>query len=692
MSKRRLLALLGTGTLVVAAACLMGSGPAIFDKIADTVLANEVRFDDREFPRTAHAISASGDEVQVLGGQGHGLSCSLPLGAQELAFTRNAARQAPIALQMRQACAFHDYCYRHGNATYGYSQADCDFMLQQQAFRLCKYINANATVSDCETNARKVTIGVRIGGFGNFKRARALEDGKASTFMEFDPYPVRANIFRVVRVADAPRQWVRDGLLSKAAYYFDVRPSGSQVRVLGWKTTGEAVCSGFELPAAYNAINGPPMVIRDAPDGEDWFVWWKRSELSATPGYFALLPPGRAMRGDWAKVSGGFAFDPPHGECEPKALWEGNEVATDPAAFVTNKVNLEFSEVHPVKGSKSQGIVRLMGLSSSCTETDRSPCIVDVEFDTARKQFWQDQRPTRYRAIEPNCDTLADPRSRGSCDRYRNYVAAPFIAGETNPPVMIWMRRGTENGEGYEASATVRRYTVGKSRTDPAIDVGELTLPAFPESMEPFFVLNKDQGAPTFLSFTNDKGNLKGWAHLAVKDSGQPVSTEFECFRRLDASWLRRTPALVTDPKETGRRYIVFSRIRLNSINASEFLPTAKLEIAVASIVDSGCNGVRESAFPSLFDRFVAPEELRAGVAAADERTPLRAEQAEETFGRFAERVRGGQMVLADLTGDGVPDLLQVARLPATSSLRTALLVGEVDAAGLRFRNLAEGK
>lgn len=391
--KKFSLAILGIAFLAVAITTSVTGYSGIFNKIADTVLANEVRFDDLEAPSTPYAIAASADGVQVVGGQGNGLSCSLPPGAQALAFSRGA-KQAPIALQMRQACAFHDYCYRHGNATYGYSQADCDFMLQQQAFRLCKFINRSETIETCETNARKVTLGVRMGGFGSFKRARSLEDKNASTFLEFDPYPVRASTYRVVRVADAPRLWVRDGLLPKAAYHFTIRPSGSLVDVLGWKPDGSMVCSSFELPASYNAINGPPMVVRNKADGEDWFVWWKRRDLTSTYGYFALLPPGRATQEDWSRAAGGFM---PHlrlpSQCEYKALWEtGGDVQKSlPLAFrATPKVDLDFSELHPVNGVSTSGFIQLMGLSThSCNndKKDHKLCLVEMVFDIARDSF-----------------------------------------------------------------------------------------------------------------------------------------------------------------------------------------------------------------------------------------------------------------------------------------------------------------
>lgn len=689
---KRILYLLSLTTIAVVATISITGCAAFFDKIADTVLANEVRFDDREAPRTPHAIAASGDGVQLVGGQGHGLSCSLPPGAQALAFKKED-KQAPIALQMRQACAFHDYCYRHGNATYGYSQADCDFMLQQQAFRLCKFINANASISECETNARKVTLGVRLGGFGNFKRARALEDKKASTFLEFDPYPMRASALRVVRIADAPRQWVSDGLLPKAAYHFDIRPSGSLVHVLGWKPTGAVVCASFELAGSYSAINGPPMVIRDASGGEDWFVWWKRGELASTGGHFALLPPGRAMRQDWVKAAGGFVPHTQPGQCESKALWSSNGDAPGAplAAFVTPNVDLNFSELHPVHSTSTSGVVRLLGLSThSCSKGDRSLCLVDVVFDTTQRQFRKEPAsPTLYRAVERNCSNAGpDGQPRDSCDRYRNYVGAPFVVPSESEPSLVWMRRGAGNGDGYEDSATVRRYALGKSREEPAVDLGELTLPSFPEAMEPAFLINAASDKPAFVSLVAGKDGFKLLAQTAVRKGEQSQVTTLECFRNPDPSWLQRPPALVQDRQDGSQSYIVFSRVRLNNIENKEFTPAATLEVAVATIKNGACAGVREAVFPAFFERFAAEKERAAALAVAKEPSEAHIGEAREAFGQFAERVRGGQMVLADITGDGVPDLVQVAKMPRTLQFRAPVLRGSIDASGLHFQEL----
>lgn len=686
MNRRLIYAL---GIIAFATMTLTIAGCAgIFNKVADSVLANEVRFDDRESPLTPQNLGASADLVQLLGGQGRGLSCSLPSFAQTLAFQKKGD-EAPIALQMRQACAFHDYCYRHGSATYGYSQTDCDFLLQQQAFRLCKFIDKSASIGECETDARKVTLGVRLGGSGSFRPARSLDDEKASTFFEFDPYPVRARSFQVVRIADAPREWVRYGMLPKAAYHFDIRPSGSLVHILGWKPNGSLVCTSYMLPAAYDAINGPPMVVRDAAGGDDWFVWWKRSQLSATYGGFALLPPGRATSDDWAIAAGGWKQRPPSGECENRTAWSssvnGHTAAT--LAFVMNDVDLEFSELHPVNGAETPGFIRLMGLSThSCNKVDRSLCLVDIEFEPLLKQFRkQPASPTRYRATEYNCGSeLPSSGRRDSCDRYRNYVGAPFVTGRAHAPSMIWLRRGAGNGDGYTAAATVRRYSIGTNRDEPALDMGELHLGSFPESMEPAFIVNAMADKPRFVSVVAGTSGFKLLMHAATA-KGEEKAVEMNCFRHPENTWLLRPPAMVQDKQNAQRQFIVFSRVKIDDHNSQPPAPSAALQLAVATIVDGSCAGVIETTFESFFKGFAAPDEVAAINAASKKSNSANAEQSREAAGRFAERVRGGQMVLADLTGDGIPDLIQVAKIPETLRFRSALLLGRIDSSGLTF-------
>lgn len=327
----------------------------------------------------------------------------------------------------------------------------------------------------------------------------------------------------------------------------------------------------------------------------------------------------------------------------------------------------------------------------SCSKVDRSLCVVDVEFDTAQRQFRKEPAsPNLYRAIERNCGNAPpDGQSRDSCDRYRNYVGAPFVVAHASQPSLIWMRRGTGNGDGYETGATVRRYAIGKTREDPATDLGEMGLTAFPEAMEPAFITNATATTPTFVSLVTDKDGFKLLAQTAAPKGKQSVAAALDCFRNPDHSWLQRPPALVQDRKDTSRSYIVFSRVRLNNVENKVFAPAAALELAVATLANGACSGVQEAAFPAFFEGFAAAEELAAAAAATKEPSDAHITQARDAFGRFAERVRGGQMVLADITGDGVPDLVQVAKIPKTLRFRAAVLVGNLDASGLRFHELA---
>jgi hypothetical protein len=464
------------------------------------------------------------------------------------------------------------------------------------------------------------------------------------------------------------------------------------VYIIGWKSGGAMVCTSFKLPGSYDAINGPPMVVRDAPGGEDWFVWWKRAKLSATHGHFALLPPGRATREDWVNAAGGLAPDPQAAQCEHMAAWNSGAdalPAAQPLGFVTRMLDLEFSELHPVHGADTPGFVRLMGLSThSCNKVDRSLCLVDVEFDTALRQFRKEPlSPAKYRAVDYNCaGKYVEGRTRDDCDRYRNYVGAPYVIAHARRPSLVWMRRGAGNGDGYEDSATVLHYTVGKTRDETATDLGELHLTGFPESREPAFITNTTTVNPVFVSVVAGSDGFRLLAQAAVPRGKESRAVALDCFPHADNSWLQRPPALVPDRRDPSRSYIVFSRVRIGEMANPGPLPAAALELVVATLANGACSGVTETSFAHYFDGFAAPDEVTATASANN-----RASDAREAIGRFAARVRGGQTVLADVTGDGIPDLVQVAKVPQTSQtvrLRSALLVGRTDSTGLTFHEI----
>lgn len=152
---------------------------------------------DNEAPPTFRSYPSSSITEAIIGGRGRGIDCSIP-GSASL-FFHKVVKSAGVNLHFRQACAMHDLCYRHGFATYGYSQQDCDRQLQESAFRLCRQIfqEDKTDVTDsfklCETEAKKVYFGVIMGGAGSFMPA-----GR-STYFEYDPMPERASDYVVAR-------------------------------------------------------------------------------------------------------------------------------------------------------------------------------------------------------------------------------------------------------------------------------------------------------------------------------------------------------------------------------------------------------------------------------------------------------------------------------------------------------------
>lgn len=172
---------------------------------ANTVYPSLASPEETEAPPTFTTYYPSAATEAIFGGRGVGLDCSIPKPLKALAF-RTSAEGAPISLQFRQSCVMHDLCYRHGYATYGYTQAQCDVMLQESAYRLCRQINKStreetrssvaAAYTECETEARKVLLGVTLGGGGSFK-----SKGR-STYFEYDPMPTHADDYVVGRAVD----------------------------------------------------------------------------------------------------------------------------------------------------------------------------------------------------------------------------------------------------------------------------------------------------------------------------------------------------------------------------------------------------------------------------------------------------------------------------------------------------------
>ena len=166
--------------------------------IADSVYKNVDDLTDGEMPATVTTFQSGPDVVSTLGGSGEGLNCSLPA-VTNIFFdgSKDAQGKRHLVLQrFRQACVFHDLCYRHGLATYGYNQNDCDRILQNAAFRLCTYIrngSGTGSATRCQTDSKMVLAGVSMGGYNAFR------GWDRSTYFEFESDPFRSDGFQAVR-------------------------------------------------------------------------------------------------------------------------------------------------------------------------------------------------------------------------------------------------------------------------------------------------------------------------------------------------------------------------------------------------------------------------------------------------------------------------------------------------------------
>ncbi len=210
----------------------------ISDWIGNKIYAN-IQFEQNfELPVSAEAIESISGKRVTLGGRGEGLDCSIP-GHAMPAFGSSKR----VALQFRQACVFHDYCYRHGAATYNYTQLDCDRFLQEQAYRICKYVYKEEHVDECQTKARKLLLGVRLGGAESFKptaerqicdQDKACEIRDASTYFEFDPLPYgNPQGYTVMRITPLPEKVSKD-FLHSGLYFSKLGLLGYQSQLLAY--------------------------------------------------------------------------------------------------------------------------------------------------------------------------------------------------------------------------------------------------------------------------------------------------------------------------------------------------------------------------------------------------------------------------------------------------------------------------
>jgi hypothetical protein len=271
---------------------------------------------DREMPVTVTSFNSSVDMVSAIGGQGAGLNCSLPWFVNHFFTSRpgEIATDAPVRQRFRQACVFHDLCYRHGLATYGYTQSECDDILLEQAIRVCLSAgDAPLTIvaktrrpqlSECQLDAKKVLAALQRFGFKHFHA------WGSSTYFEFDPTPYRSTRFYATRAVphpfkskaaakEDPRDLllrfsiVRGGVRFTCANCLKRRLSGDEFKLGGIaaipkelkaRWMNEEITTWLPIGRSYSA----PHVIAD---GNGTLAWVLRENLENTHSCVAMADP-----------------------------------------------------------------------------------------------------------------------------------------------------------------------------------------------------------------------------------------------------------------------------------------------------------------------------------------------------------------------------------------------------------------
>jgi hypothetical protein len=635
--------------LAFVAICLRYSG-GIAGVVADFILANAIGPEDSELPPTAHAVPSSYADIQHIGGQGEGLNCSLPPGVDIFAFPRNARIEAPVSLRMRQACVAHDYCYRHGSATYGYTQADCDYILQENAFRLCRQVTKAKNVPACVTDARKITLGVRVGGAGSFRRAGVASDtGRYSTYFEFDRYPLRSTEYSVIRIADTPGVWLSEGMLPKSLYVFTVHRSGTRLRIVGLKRGGKPVCSMVDLPADYRWLTTPPLVLRQEAGGVDWLVWPRRTSLENTGVSFDGIAPASATRADWDSVFGKVVLREAEG-CT-RDPFAAN--ATVPSAFHNTRVrnsegrevDTRISDFHPPlaiqKGLLDGTQLHLFGLTTyGCAASDGSTCVRRLQIDPHKGTALL----TSFSGVDPNCLGREHKRyadvgrmglRSGDCDRYRDCAASPLVASRDGTPGMAWLRRGMSNGEGYVEQATLR-WVPARGPDENAQGLANFRafkFEALSERLEPAAFTVTEGGQQAFFSAGYDR-SCKGKLRITRMPLVEPVDlagTAKAAGKTLDSDCRADlVEDFLTRPFSTVRQSrMIFLRTLQDSVaylgeNDQRNEAAIDLEIAVLPTASASAPAI-STAIPGIFSIYVCKSGNDFTLAAVRCDTPGRA-------------------------------------------------------------------
>lgn len=488
---------------------------------------------------TATTFPASADIRAVLGGRGEGLSCSIPRILETLFLDSAATRDAPVSLQFRQACLFHDYCYRHGHATYGYTKEDCDILFQEHAYRICRQISVlDASQDECRDRARVALLGLNFGGGKSFRHAHR------STYFEFDPLPVRASAYQVARIVRRTPQPLTGGLRADGALWWISIKDGWMAfhQLEGVDPASKWSKSEGGTPFMREKVPVAPFVVRDGT--RDRLVWLARRGL-ANSGVLAFAVDATDVTQVAQKLSQKTSFG---GTEDTKCGYFHVEEDRTAAAEAIGYSRLEYDcgtsiskpVAVPCDGQSSKPTVATLGVHHWTVRFPRRPGTEVPPCQETRATLGLLSTRPPIRSIRQFGYRFA--QSEFLSGRFGSYTGTDLIAlGRGFHGDAASAEEQNRVGQQYEASVTVAWLSrTGENPIDPAVPIGEDSEP-----LASFEADSADVAPDRLIALVNPYPKTNDCA-IRVRE-WQPGASWLlsENILELPAAWLAQPPQVV---------------------------------------------------------------------------------------------------------------------------------------------------
>ena len=507
-------------------------GAQASDWLADRMMTNAPVATDNEVATTASIPQLSSIEISALGGRGEGIGCSLPelanpafWGYPPVASNGRKAQAAKAGIQFRQACLKHDYCYRHGAATYQYTQNQCDAFLAEDAIRICRSLYAGdgelkKNLEWCRTRARKVFAGVVLGGAGAFRGRSpppdffnvsdpALRDNQftVSTHFEYDPYPSGTAYYYALRLLDdgcgedspmLAAYWGRPGG-RHLSYRCVVAKADATRGTVAW-TLGKSIgapngsesigiSDPFRLPSEFNRVTGAPWLTEPSTDVSaraNGLNYWCRQSGGNNPtnGFLATYQARYDPSKSWFRG------------CVPNPLAPADvNPGTTTLIPVPVGSNLDaqavyFTEKRLNKSDPPACRLAVMGGNGTISVSLALPVLPDQHTSSLDCYRWKTIPPQFVRISENEMDIMLFRRGNGDGTRFE----------DTLDVARVQMKRATDGSESLVL--TLHPYT-----SESTIRI------ALPEEAEPIVALSDGSDSVWLMSVArHDAAAARAWS------------------------------------------------------------------------------------------------------------------------------------------------------------------------------------